>query len=57
MAAPDTPRTSLARTGHHAGSLCQNVKVTHIRNRRNVHVYDDNCTQRRQKIAHIFSKK
>ncbi|MGS0085203.1 hypothetical protein ACUTGO_25795, partial [Escherichia coli] len=38
-------------------SLCQNVKVTHIRNRRNVHVYDDNCTQRRQKIAHIFSKK
>ncbi|WP_215258316.1 hypothetical protein, partial [Escherichia coli] len=24
-------------------SLCQNVKVTHIRNRRNVHVYDDNC--------------
>lgn len=38
-------------------SLCQNVKVTHIRNRRNVRVYDNNCIQRRQKIAHIFSKK
>ena len=38
-------------------SLCQNVKVTHIRNNRNIRVYDNNCTQRRQKIAHIFSKK
>lgn len=37
-------------------SLCQNVKVTHIRNSRNIRVYDNNCTQRRQKIAHIFSK-
>ncbi|RCY86942.1 hypothetical protein DTM11_28625, partial [Escherichia coli] len=50
-------RYALVCTCSFRASLYQNVKVTHIRNRRSVHVYDDNMhTTQTENRAHIQQK-